>query len=267
MIQFVLQELGSIPFVKLIDDYSQLDSQEKYIGNIYHKSDENTIYRPVGYSPKSYAESLYKTYMTSIFANIKKQILQYVDKFDCKDKKAIEEFVDLATKLNNPIQTIDLWTYDFLNDVDKDLQEFRSKNNINPNRGVFKLIDKYNKSYNKLYTLKDIPPVDQKSLKILPRDAIFTKDAIEIDFAVDKDNTTVRRLTPMEMDKLMEYYLTTDGRYFYTGQDSNIFVTRDELIDLLDNRYFAIVLAFRYKVNVEPKSILQLKYNIEDLLN
>ncbi|MCL1953387.1 MAG: hypothetical protein FWF58_01425 [Firmicutes bacterium] len=95
-----------------------------------------------------------------------------------------------------------------------------------------------------------------KDFSLMPQ--VFWKDgAVKFNFEIDKESTIVRQLTADELtDMIDKDYNRFDGRYLY----ENVFVTREELYEELNNKYYGMVLVFKYTCIVDKNMIFAYKY-------
>lgn len=103
--------------------------------------------------------------------------------------------------------------------------------------------------------------IQHKSI-CLPNSCYWKENALKINLVCNEEKTIVRSLTRDEINrKIDEEYSQVDGLYKYSKyqcDNRSIFVSREELIDILSKQYFYACIVFNYKIEIDNKSIISI---------
>ena len=127
----------------------------------------------------------------------------------------------------------------------------------NCNNGIYIFYD-YKIDENKLKLLNDI----KHSALWLPNYCFWKAGALKFNLVCNDKETIVRPLTRDEINrKIDEEYSQVDGLYKYSkyqNDNRSIFISREELTDILSKQYFYACIVFNYKIKIDKDLIISL---------
>lgn len=118
----------------------------------------------------------------------------------------------------------------------------------------------YNASEKKQKLIEYINSIKPTAVLHFPHDVFLKEDAIKLNFHYIDEESTVRRLTEDEVNQIIDRdFKMIDGRYKYiegANGDSTVFLTREEVRNIVSDKYFYSRMGFKYKI----------QYNIDKIL-
>lgn len=145
-----------------------------------------------------------------------------------------------------------------INETNKDviIKKVLSKKYNYRNGGLFLL---YNLNVNNDY-IEEISKIAVCSDLVTPNLTLWENGAIKFNVDCDENETEVRKLTRDEINRIIDCkYSQVDGLYKYSDSIINyksIFISRDELFKIISERYYYIVIVFRYSLIVDDDKIV-----------
>lgn len=93
---------------------------------------------------------------------------------------------------------------------------------------------------------------------ILRPNLIWVDGAIKFNIEIDKKLTKILRLTDEQIsDIIQRYYTREDGRYAYNYSGVQVFLNRDELLEIIRKTCYIIRAVFRYSIVTDENKIIK----------
>ena len=218
-----------------------------------------------------------RTKLIDGFNAAKSQISVYDKDIDLKEEPFVCYDLFFDTRWNDRI--IDDYTKKFPEALKKIIyDDFKNNNNIKVEKinkksnknDVYNLIKKYKLKGGNEYLLYKIfsdynPSCLYGKDKIdlyLPYFTVLNENAIKFNLICDEKQCFVRRLNSYEINGIIDRdYKIINGLYKYceSRDDSrSVFITREQIYDLLEKKYFYAKIVFKYKIIFDYDNILAL---------
>ena len=264
--------------LRFVDKGDCMDKLRKYF--FEKKNSINNKYYEK--SKEMYVQSIDSDYLNNIkkdlistFEEKKKKIDLYDEKLSCDDKTFS---YSMRLENNYSSQYIDVIMANinsiFNKIINKKTKE-ESIKNVSELSGIEKILmsNKYNMRSSKHYqllkkgisrdTFNKINSVKASNVHF-DNFFLWVDGAIRFNTECDKENTYVRKLNDFEINDVIEKeYKVSEGLYKYNEGDNNrnIFITREELYDLISKRYSVACICFRWNISIDAKNIILIDIN------